>query len=101
MQAIKSSHWNVRGYDEAHANGLAARLGLSPVVAGLLIARGISIEEAARELLHPSIAQLHDPSLMLGMSESVARVLSAVDAGEQILIYGDYDVLCTRSENWN
>jgi len=92
MQAISSTHWNVRGYDEAHANPLAARLGLSPVVAGLLIARGISTEEAAHELLHPSFDQLHDPSLMLGMSNAVTRVLRAVDAGEQILIYGDYDV---------
>jgi single-stranded-DNA-specific exonuclease len=84
--------WQVRGYDEAQAHALAARLSVSPVVAGLLIARGVEAEDAARELLHPSFDQLHDPSLMLGMSVAVERVLRAVDAGEQILIYGDYDV---------
>src|ERR671915_2407658 len=47
---------------------------------------------AARALLNPSVEQLHDPSLMLGMTEAAARVLRAVDAGEPILIYGDYDV---------
>jgi single-stranded-DNA-specific exonuclease len=82
----------VRGYDEAQAHALAARLGLSPVVAGLLVARGINSEEAAHELLSPSFDQLHDPSLLLGMNDACERVLRAVDAGEQILIYGDYDV---------
>lgn len=86
------AQWDVRGYDEAQARALAARLGVSPVVAGLLVARGIASEEAAHKLFHPSFDQLHNPSLMLGMSDAVARVLRAVDAGEQILIYGDYDV---------
>ena len=92
MQIVSLREWNVRGYDEAHATALAAQLGVSPVVAGLLVARGIETEEAARQLLHPSFDQLHDPSLMLGMSDAVARLLRAVDTGEQILIYGDYDV---------
>jgi len=92
MQIASPKLWSVRGYDKTHAEALAARLGLSPVVAGLLTARGVDTDEAARKLLHPSLDQLHDPSLMLGMSDAAARVLRAVDAGEQILIYGDYDV---------
>jgi single-stranded-DNA-specific exonuclease len=92
MQIASPKLWSVRGYDETHASALAARLGLSTVVAGLLTARGIDTEEAARKLLRPSLDQLHDPSLMLGMPDAAARVLRAVDAGEQILIYGDYDV---------
>ncbi|MDQ1592280.1 MAG: single-stranded-DNA-specific exonuclease [Pyrinomonadaceae bacterium] len=92
MQVASPKLWDVRGYDAARAEALAARLGVSPIVAGLLAARGVSTEEAARKVLHPSFDQLHDPSLMLGMSDAAARVLRAVDAGEQILIYGDYDV---------
>ncbi|HEX8633649.1 MAG TPA: single-stranded-DNA-specific exonuclease RecJ [Pyrinomonadaceae bacterium] len=92
MQIASPKLWSVRGYEEAHAAALAARLGISTVVAGLLAARGIDTDEAARKLLHPSFDQLHDPSLMLGMGDAAARVLRAVDAGEQILIYGDYDV---------
>jgi single-stranded-DNA-specific exonuclease len=90
--AQRPTPWHVRGYDEAQARALAARLGVSPVVAGLLIARGIESETAALKLLHSSFDQLHDPALMLGMNDACARVLRAVDAGEQILIYGDYDV---------
>jgi single-stranded-DNA-specific exonuclease len=71
---------------------LAAAAGVSEVVAGVLGARGVETAEEARALLSPSLEQLHDPFLMLGMRESVARVLRAVDAGERILIYGDYDV---------
>ncbi|HZH91486.1 MAG TPA: single-stranded-DNA-specific exonuclease RecJ [Pyrinomonadaceae bacterium] len=92
MQIISPKLWSVRGYAEAHAEIFAARLGVSTVVAGLLAARGIDTDEAARKLLNPAFDQLHDPSLMFGMKEAAERVLRAVDAGEQILIYGDYDV---------
>lgn len=77
-------------------NGLASALGVNEVVASVLAARGVEDETAARALLQPSLEQLHDPFLMLGMRESVARVLRAVDSGERILVYGDYDVLYTR-----
>lgn len=78
--------------DGARVHDFADALGVSFVVASLLIARGVDTEDAARSLLRPTFEQLHDPSLMLGMSEAVARVLRAIDAGEKILIYGDYDV---------
>src|SRR5437868_3500231 len=84
--------WVVRRAAEGAAPALARALGLSTVVAGVLAARGFSAEEPARALLRPSLEQLHDPHLMLGMREAAARVLRAVDAGERILIYGDYDV---------
>ncbi|HWS85755.1 MAG TPA: single-stranded-DNA-specific exonuclease RecJ [Pyrinomonadaceae bacterium] len=71
---------------------LAASAGVSEVVAAVLAARGVETAEGARALLSPSLEQLHDPFLMLGMRESVGRVLRAVDAGERILVYGDYDV---------
>jgi single-stranded-DNA-specific exonuclease len=71
---------------------LAASVRVSEIVAGVLAARGVETEADARALLSPSLAQLHDPLLMLGMREAVARVLRAVDGGERILIYGDYDV---------
>ncbi len=58
----------------------------------MLAARGVESGEEARALLSPSLEQLHDPYLMLGMREAVGRVLRAVDAGERILVYGDYDV---------
>jgi single-stranded-DNA-specific exonuclease len=71
---------------------LARVLHVSPIVAGLLLLRGCASERAARSFLRPAHDQLHDPMLMLGMQDAVARILRAVDAGERILIYGDYDV---------
>ncbi|HEU4594053.1 MAG TPA: single-stranded-DNA-specific exonuclease RecJ [Pyrinomonadaceae bacterium] len=91
-RVFAEKRWTVRAADPRRARALAQALGVSEVVAGLLVARGAETEEAARAVLSPSFAQLHDPSLMLGMKESVARVLRAIDAGERILIYGDYDV---------
>jgi len=88
----EEERWTLRAADPARARAFASALGVSEVVASLLIARGVETEEDARAVLKPSFDQLHDPSLMLGMKESVARVLQAIDAGERILIYGDYDV---------
>ncbi|MDT4953574.1 MAG: single-stranded-DNA-specific exonuclease [Acidobacteriota bacterium] len=87
-----AKRWIVREQDTVRAARLARSLGVSPIVAQLLIARGHEREESARKFLHPSHDQLHDPSLMLGMQVAVARILRAVDAGEKILVYGDYDV---------
>ncbi|MFL6253666.1 MAG: single-stranded-DNA-specific exonuclease RecJ [Pyrinomonadaceae bacterium] len=84
--------WTARRAAAKDPSILADLAGVSQVVAGVLSARGVETETAARALLSPSLEQLHDPFLMLGMRESVARVLRAVDAGERILIYGDYDV---------
>ncbi|HKQ52872.1 MAG TPA: single-stranded-DNA-specific exonuclease RecJ [Pyrinomonadaceae bacterium] len=84
--------WIVRDVETAGAAGLARALGVSEILARLLVARGYGEEESARKFLHPSHDQLHDPSLMLGMAEAVRRVLKAIDSGEKILVYGDYDV---------
>ena len=87
-----NKRWIIRTVDAQASGTLASALGVSPVVAGLLVARGYADEQAARRFLNPSIEQLHDPSLMLGMETAVTRVLGAIDSGEPILVYGDYDV---------
>src|SRR6266480_566720 len=89
---MTSKRWIVRGQDVEHAASLARTLGTSRVLASLLIARGCADEQSARAFLHPSYEQLHDPYLMLGLKQAVLRLLKAIDQGEPILIYGDYDV---------
>src|SRR2546429_1514433 len=84
--------WIVRAPDHHRASELAAALRVSPIVAGLLVARGYPDVDSARLFLPPAFDQLHDPSLMLGMSDAVARLRRAIDTAEPILIYGDYDV---------
>ncbi len=89
---MTAKRWIVRQQDPRGAAALADSLGVSPIVAGLLIARGCADPPTARKFLRPSPDQLHDPLLMLGMRDAVARLLRAIDGGERILIYGDYDV---------
>src|SRR5437660_7936150 len=84
--------WIVRQTDPVRAKELSAALGVSPIVAHLLMARGHERVDSATAFLNPSLDQLHDPSLMLGMGEAVERLLCAIDHQEPILIYGDYDV---------
>ena len=84
--------WIVRQQETERAARLALSLGVSPIVASLLIARGYADEQSARKFLRPSPDQLNDPSLMLGMQDAVARILRAIETGEKILVYGDYDV---------
>src|SRR5437867_1783582 len=84
--------WIVRAPDQRRASELAAKLGVSAIVAGLLVTRGCGDVATAQSFLNPSLDQLHDPSLMRGMSGAVARLLQAIDKHEPILIYGDYDV---------
>src|SRR5207247_2010454 len=84
--------WIIRQQDEPRALALSATLNISPIVAGLLVARGYPDVDSARLFLTPAFDQLHDPSLMLGMSDAVARLQQAIDTAEPILIYGDYDV---------
>jgi single-stranded-DNA-specific exonuclease len=85
--------WIVREVDAPErVSALARALRVSPIVAELLIARGCGDVDAARRFLRPAHDQLHDPSLMLGMQDAVARLLRAIDANEPILVYGDYDV---------
>ncbi|HLM57248.1 MAG TPA: DHH family phosphoesterase, partial [Pyrinomonadaceae bacterium] len=84
--------WLLRDLPREGARALSGALGLSTVVASVLAARGVTEEARARALLKPSVEHLHDPYLMLGMREAAGRVLRAIDSGERVLIYGDYDV---------
>lgn len=89
---MKAKRWNVRRQDAEAAASLARVLGVSPILAALLISRGYADERAARAFLSPSYDQLHEPYLMLGMREAVARLKQAIETNEPVLIYGDYDV---------
>ncbi len=89
---MKAKRWIVRGHNAEEAASLARVLGVSPILAALLINRGYGDERSARTFLTPSYDQLHEPYLMLGMKEAVARLQQAIDTQESILIYGDYDV---------
>jgi single-stranded-DNA-specific exonuclease len=89
---MSAKRWIVREQDAQRVASLAQSLAVSPTVAALLLSRGCRDEQSGRSFLKPSYDQLHDPYLMLGMSEAVPRLLKAIEQGEPILVYGDYDV---------
>lgn len=65
---------------------------VSPILANLLIQRGIDTPQRINEFFNPSLTKLHDPYLMQDMMVAVRRVEQAIENGERIMIYGDYDV---------
>lgn len=71
---------------------LAKELGISPILAQLLVQRGIVGFEQAKQFFRPQLSDLHDPFLMKDMDKAVARLNDALQNKEHILIYGDYDV---------
>lgn len=73
-------------------NEIAQELNIDPVLAELLVRRGLSTKEEAEKFLHPSLSDLHDPFLMPDMEIAVKRIEKALGNKERILIYGDYDV---------
>ena len=70
---------------------LRAELGITPLVARLLVNRGIKTVEEGKVYLHPTYADLHSPFDMADMEKAVERIRQAIKKGEQIYIYGDYD----------
>ncbi|PKO96319.1 MAG: single-stranded-DNA-specific exonuclease RecJ [Bacteroidetes bacterium HGW-Bacteroidetes-7] len=71
---------------------LASELGIDQTLANLLVQRNIKSQSEARAFLKPQLDQLHDPFLMKDMDKAVARLSTALESKEKILIYGDYDV---------
>jgi single-stranded-DNA-specific exonuclease len=86
------ARWLIPNIDTQTARELAAELGVQPVTAKVLLSRGLSDPGAARRFLTPDLRDLHDPLLLTGMREAVARIQTAIQAKQKILIYGDYDV---------
>lgn len=71
---------------------LAAELKVSELIATLLVQRGIETYEQARQFFRPGLEDLHDPYLMKDMDKAVSRIEKAIEKGECILVFGDYDV---------
>lgn len=87
--------WNYEPPTSEHteaAKELAEAVSISPVLAQMLIGRGICSPEAVRSFFRPQLHELHDPFLMKDMDVAVARLNEAMGRKERIMIYGDYDV---------
>ncbi|MDR2894680.1 MAG: single-stranded-DNA-specific exonuclease RecJ [Alistipes sp.] len=78
--------------DPALVEDLSRTLGLSPVLANLLVQRGIRTPQEADGFFNPSLADLHDPFLLKDMDKAIDRITRAVETKETVMIWGDYDV---------
>ena len=76
---------------------LATELKVDELIATLLVQRGIETFEQARQFFRPSLDDLHDPYLMKDMDKAVSRIELSIASGENILVFGDYDVDGTTS----
>ncbi len=74
------------------ANELGEKLNISPLLAQLLIRRGITTESAAKRFFRPQLSDLINPFLMKDMDLAVDRLNDAMGRKERIMVYGDYDV---------
>ena len=77
--------------EDADFTKIAKKAGLVPEAARLLFSRGIRDEDSLSRFLAPSLDNLHDPYLLHDMDKAVNRIRRAIEQGEFILVYGDYD----------
>lgn len=91
MQAAVKT-WRLRPHERAALDPLAKALGVSPIVAQLLLNRGFQCPEDGRRFLDAPLVGLHGPDLLPGAGAAAERLLAAVRERRRICIYGDYDV---------
>ena len=101
---LLEAHWRLATPDEALVRRLVGALGLSPLVARLLVNRGMASEVEAQRYLQPHFDDLFDPYLLPDMDKAVERLAGAIERGERIFVHGDYDAdgvtsaaLCLRA----
>jgi len=83
--------WHVRPHDAAAVAALERSAGVPSLVAALLVARGVTRPGDVKAFLSGGLTDLRDPETLPGVPEAADRILAAVKAGRQIVVYGDYD----------
>ncbi|HJG84138.1 MAG TPA: single-stranded-DNA-specific exonuclease RecJ [Weissella thailandensis] len=71
---------------------LSETFGITELIAKILVNRGYDTVEAANAFLRPELSGLHDPFLLHDMDKAIERLMQAIDSGQKIIVYGDYDV---------
>lgn len=77
--------------DKEHEKELSQKLGFTSLFTTLCLQRGLETEEDIQHFLKPNETWIHDPFLMHDMDKAVSRIMEAIEKGELITIYGDYD----------
>jgi single-stranded-DNA-specific exonuclease len=97
-----SIRWRLRPHDPTQIAMLSGAANVSPLVAQLLLNRGISDPGRAARFLEARLSSLHDPESLPGAADAAERIVRAIRANRRIIIYGDYDVdgVCGTSVLW-
>lgn len=90
MMESREKNWHVKD-EPPNASWLARKVGVSRLLAALLLNRDISTPDSAESFLSPRLANLRDPFLLKDMDSAVELIVNCIDAGKRITIYGDYD----------
>ncbi|MEG0750160.1 MAG: DHH family phosphoesterase, partial [Carnobacterium sp.] len=85
--------WKVKEtlMDKEHEEELSRKLGFTSLFTTLCLQRGLGTEEEIQHFLKPDETWIHDPFLMHDMDKAVSRIMEAIEKGELITVYGDYD----------
>ncbi|NTW65909.1 MAG: single-stranded-DNA-specific exonuclease RecJ [Nitrospirae bacterium] len=84
--------WVLAEHDAGAVSRLSEQAGIHPLIARLMVARGITDAAAALVFLSRDLSSLSDPRALRGMDRAVGRIRQAISSGEPITVYGDYDV---------
>ncbi len=84
--------WLLSPRDAERVAALSRAAGVSPLLAGLLLRRGVTDAGQARAFLLPDASGLHDPSLLLGAAAAADLLVSTARRGKRVVVFGDYDV---------
>ena len=84
--------WQIYDTQNEKVEELTKRYGINPLLATILVNRGITKKEDIRLFLKPTRADFHNPFLMVDMEIAVDRIIKAIENKEKVTIYGDYDV---------
>jgi len=91
VEPVRQRRWTLAQPEGGRIAELARSCTIPPLLAGLLLNRGIRDAEEARRFLNPNLSDLHDPYLLEDMEAAVQRLLTALAERQKICIYGDYD----------
>ncbi|MEX0819915.1 MAG: single-stranded-DNA-specific exonuclease RecJ [Pirellulaceae bacterium] len=86
-----TKRWRIYPHDAGRIELLERQAGVSPIVAQLLLSRGMGETEAVQRFLDPRMSELRDPELLPGVPNAADRIFAAMQASRRIVIYGDYD----------
>ena len=86
-----AKQWRFKGHDSAAILELAKTSAVEPVVAQLLLNRGITEQRSIETFLEARFSDLREPELLPGVQAASERIFAAIQAKTPITVYGDYD----------